>query len=537
MAGLQNLPSETIASIATYLRQHDLARFALVCSKFQAPAEDKLYQSPLLEYRYAAPAPRYNTLVFLRQFAVTLLRYPRLALKVRELTMVTAKHDGLVGAGVDSKCIDLASKVVDSVALTSLQWAARAQNWKERLRMGDGNAWGGLILALVPRLETLSIEILSRGGMAGLSSWDPDRFASNPTEKLFGFLSDSAPPEALLHLDLSVLPGLRNISELRFFGKELDANWCLLPNLQWLEVGRDCTRPDILRGCADSLEPLARPQVSYLTMEISTGLTLSNGLDQYGALRQHFLSPSTFPKLTSLRLCLTNVRFDGYDDENNDPEWNGPEGVILEPTYTGLFDDLLDRLGSIAATIQCLNFHAYSDMSAGFLSFIEPATDFTRFGSLRRLIVPQELLLGPVYGISSRSHTPLTADKLLPPSLQNLTLNFATVQVFDWLDEVIHHKKYLASLCSIYLVCDNLRGDIYTDVFAMSEVWLEDRTPWFCAQVFLAPWEEHANNQSSYDCDPYVVRVVRHLDSLHEQEAENVCDVVEFLEGLTVKGI
>jgi len=450
--------------------------------------------------------------------------------------MVTAKHGPEHLPDIDSETIEQAHRVVDRLGLQSRQWSARAEGWKDRLRRGDGNAWCGLVLALVPRLETLSIEFLTREGMYGLSTWDPNRFAKNTCEKLFGYILDSASPEALLLLDLSLLPGLRNLYELRFFGQELDANWCLLPNLHSLEVGRDCVRPDILRGCASSLEPAARPQVSWLTMELSTSLTLTHMLDHFGALQQVFLSPSTFPNLTSLRLRLTNIAFDGYQNEYDDPDWNGPERVVLRADYTGAFDNLLDRLGSIAARIRYLEFHVYSDMCTGFLSFIEPATDFTRFRSLRRLALPQELLLGQFYGISSRSYTPPAASRLLPASLENLALHFVTIQVFDWLDELLDHKAYFADLWMLELFCDDRRGDIYPDVLGMSEVWLEDRTHWFNVLVFAAPWEEHADNQKSYDCDPYVVRVIRHLDSLHEEEAVNVCEVMDFLEGLTIEG-
>jgi len=73
MALLQDLPNEIIVGITRYLPQSALPPLACVSSKFQAPAEDALYLSPVVELHYFTPVPRCNTVYYLRQFAITLL--------------------------------------------------------------------------------------------------------------------------------------------------------------------------------------------------------------------------------------------------------------------------------------------------------------------------------------------------------------------------------------------------------------------------------------------------------------------------------
>jgi hypothetical protein len=241
--------------------------------------------------------------------------------KVIDIITVSAKYDYNEPPGssyIDSIAGHQAAKVVQLMGQDIIQWEARAEDWKDRSWSGDGHAWAGLILALVPRLRYLTIEFLSRQGLWSYDSRDDRRFARNPLEKLFGDISDSAPWEGTLPVELDHIAGLRNLEVLGLLARKLEINWCLLPNVQTLEVGQDCLYPNATNDCANSVFLHTCPAVSNLTIEIVSHLTVSQGCDRTRALRDSFLSSSTFPLLEKLQTQPADQAFVGYEagDDN-----------------------------------------------------------------------------------------------------------------------------------------------------------------------------------------------------------------------------
>jgi hypothetical protein len=215
---------------AEYFEQEHLIQFVLVSTILRPMAEDVLYRWPRLEGHFQTKS--HNTIRRLTSFARTLLRRPDLAYKVRRLDIVTAEYDkDSSELYVKSDEEDNATRVIQHIGQQSAQRSARVEDWQDRLWVGDGNAWAGLILALVPRLQYLDIALLTRDGLWHLDDWDGERYAHSALKKPFGFISPSAFPEAMLPVQLEHIPGLQHLGVLRLFAKDLDTNWCLLPKL------------------------------------------------------------------------------------------------------------------------------------------------------------------------------------------------------------------------------------------------------------------------------------------------------------------
>jgi hypothetical protein len=492
MTTLETLPTELALEFATHLSQSNLRQLALVSSRLRAIAEEVLYRSPVLERLYQdLYSP--DTIHRLGLFAHTLLRRPDLARNIRALTMVTSVQDYSTGIesyeySIDSGEYDIASGVIHNIGQASVQWGARVASWDDRLKKGNGHAWAGLVVSLLPRLESLDIEILGRLGLSDLDIWDSRRYGRNPLQKLFGYVSEDASPEGMLPADLSTIPGLRSLRQLIFNGQELDISWCLLPNLERLKLTQDCFCPNILQGCEDSLTPHARPNITTMELEIETPTMLSSTWKPSSKLNSHFLSSPTFPALTQLILRLHNVKFCGYWAESHQFDEPVHKEHLSRPNE-GSFDVLLAQLQHIAPTLRSLAISVYSNINADFLGFITPATSMTNFVKLTSLEISQDLLFGQYDCTTLQTNPPRAASQVLPPSLRYLTVLFPTINFFDWLND---NYAYLDTLQWITLGCDYPRGNPYRTVVAMAEVSLRYSSFWFklhihCSRLNISP--------------------------------------------------
>jgi hypothetical protein len=100
---------------------------------------------------------------------------------------------------------------------------------------------------------------------------------------------------------------------------------------------------------------------------------------------------------------------------------------------------------------------------------------------------------------------------------------------------VLDNKKYLQHLQSKLVECDFQSRIMFPRINGAGEVWAEGRKLWFSFQVI---WRADIcdagskTQQCTIKCDPYVMRVMKHSNSLHDEEAEGVRNVVSFLEAL-----
>ena len=91
-----------------------------------------------------------------------------------------------------------------------------------RLKAGDGVAWTGLILAIVPKLRNLTIKILSDISFTTASTYNSyNRYRCQPLEGLFGYLEETSDSAALLPLDLTAISGLCRLQTLYYLGYEM----------------------------------------------------------------------------------------------------------------------------------------------------------------------------------------------------------------------------------------------------------------------------------------------------------------------------
>jgi hypothetical protein len=411
-------------------------------------------------------------------------------------------------------------------------------DWEHRVRCGDGHAWGGLVLALVTRLETLDIKILSSPGVHQLGHYEVERCDGDPADKLFGYISDTAAPEHTLPLNLSRIPALKNLRSLDFYGRELDMSWCLLPNLARFRVGHDCQRPNLGLGYLKYPHFTAKSNNPFLENALGTELLRPGTLDDCSALDAAFHSSDHLPRLRSLYIIFDNFHYD--HDYDNDPdnfideeEDQGPVQRILTETNEGQFDRITGRLIAISPKLHEFEVGYYSETSVNYLACTAPVTTFLSFECLTSLSLPQELLLDRGYGTQLQDHVPVAIASLQPPSLERITFYFPPVGVLRWLEELLEHGwDHLLNLEIINLDCDNIRGDVYPLVDVISTVWLSERDVWFRLYVNWQVEDEHSswwNGTWSLDCDPYVMLVVRWLNELHDVA---VSAVVELLDSL-----
>lgn len=418
MTELYTLPDEVLLICVAGLPQANLPSLTLVATRFRPLVEDVLYQFPILERHWGKPGQYHKPMARLRSFARTLLGRLVLAHKVRGLTMVTAKHDYDSNPYTQSTCDRMAVQVLEYIGQKSTQWRSRIGDWQTRLEQGDGNAWGGLFFALVSHLKYLDIEILSRAGLWHQNLWDSARYAIHPIEKLFSFIADRNDAEAFLPVDLSMIAGLNSLERLRFFGFELETNWCLLPNLRSLEVNRECFLPDNINFTSSSARLVCR-DMSDLTMELSTYSMIYDIPIVTGNTETRFISSVTLPSLRTLDVKLSDIEFRGYDEYWDDQVRSGMTGNILAGHGLGRLDMLLDQIKGLSITLFHLSIDTYYDLEPFFSCYIVPTISMARLQNLQHWTLPQELLIGIFYGTALQNYEPLPPQQLLPSSLKN----------------------------------------------------------------------------------------------------------------------
>jgi hypothetical protein len=391
--------------------------------------------------------------------------------------------------------ISKALQVIEAMGTKGADWKARIVDWKARLLSGDGKACGGLILALVPNLVKLQIEILATGSHVFEKVWTYKRYAFHPLDKLFGasivhpqVVSVKRPsltpnhfpdPDILakavdtpngrgqhrprqppstekLPLDLSQVCGLGKLQTLRFFGSRLDKDWCILPKLQCLEVARDCNCPILTNLDAHNALPNVSLAVVTLQLELATFAAI--GRDRHKTLNPFFLSRTSFPHLQNLYIKLTNLQW-------RNSRWNdGWRAVdILEPWDLGSTALIISHLGPISAGLKTFSLETYDTLDSKFLAIMAPIKTLETFEKLESFTVTQELLLG---------QQPEDPINLLPASIRVLKLLHptATSSLFDWLVKLNERVDAFPDLKAVHLLCGSFGGDRYPAVYEKYEV-------------------------------------------------------------------
>ncbi len=461
LQGVSCLPEELLFDITVYItEQQDLFSLSLASHQLRRIANEKLYTHPVLDEPYSH---RYHhTVEKVFSFGLALLRRPEVASRVRTLSISLLRQQAKSSPTWSSGDMAKALQTIEAMGTKGPCWTARVADWKARLLRSDGKACGGLILALLPNLVKLDIEILATCPSKGWTHdeeriWSCKRYAIRPLDKLFGVPKRCPDGNHRIPLELSQVCGLGRLETLRFFGDHLDTNWCTLPKLQCLEVAQGCDYPRLSKpGAVGSPSSFVSPAVDTLHFELATCLT--NRFDYHNAFYPRSLSCASFPCLENLYITLTNV-----------VSWQLPSGYamnMLSRPRQGNPDMLISHLALMSADLKTLSLDTYDGLDPGFLVCLQPITTLTAFKKLQVLTVPHDLLLfrnGP---------DPIA---LLPAHLQALNLLYPTVDVFVWLDRLNKPDGAFSHLNAVHLFCGHLRGDSYLAMSKKHQAWVRYR--------------------------------------------------------------
>jgi len=441
MPNLEGLPSELLLSVARYLPQSDLCSLASTCRKLLSTAEDILYETPVIGKPYSE---EYQDPIAMRNrvftFAQTLLHHPRLASKVRVFSVSASK--GGAEFIVHPDAMSLAAGCLQEIGLHSAPWANRVGDWMRWLKAGDGVAWTGLILKIVPKLRILTIELLSDAGFTIASTYDSyNRYRCQPLEGLFRYLEKTSDSAALLPLDLTAIPGLCRLRTLYYLGYDMASSWVFLPELQTLKIAHECRCPDLKRAQTQNEIPSPGINVQNVVLEASTSLLDSNTTDWCRALEDRFVSSSLYPRLREVKLYLNKQQYNpdvSFVEDEQDSDRYHEHVDIIETSGKGHADMLLNRMTSLSRTLTGLWIEVYKDLDASFLHYVSPFSSFCDFQALTLLSVP---------------HQSVPAYQLLPRTLEYLKITSHCVSVVNQLKELRSYSKLMPRLENVALVC------------------------------------------------------------------------------------
>ncbi|KAF2113921.1 hypothetical protein BDV96DRAFT_104706 [Lophiotrema nucula] len=479
-----------------------LHSLALTCKRLYPIAANTLYGAPCLAKVFSDDHKPCAHRLFL--FIRTLLRQPCLAEHVRDLTFTTGYgFEEFRDAESWAEMLDQGIKAIWDIGKVSDDWRQRVNDWVQRLEEADDAAWGGLLISICPRLEALTMEILSTAGLDSDRNYGK-RYAKGPLAKLFGS------SEVLTEPDLSPIPGLQSLKILTLYGHYLNWSWFGLPKLADVQVCRECALPIAPSDSQPS-------QLKYLELECPT--SIFNPRVPHESFRNLIegLDPRAHPKLRKLQLYFTNcwTRDARWIDEHG-VEVEGVEDVdILQYCDQGRCATLLQRISRVAKTLEELFLGLYWDFDADHLDYIAPVGTFAYFDKLKILCVPQELLLGRDYGLPGQVHRPLHAARLLPHSLEEMMIMCPTLHVRTFLQELLDSKANFAAFKKLELYTRSDRGDDYP----------------------VIRWDSHAIWQKLRDAGIEIEVTYREIDekpewldrSWEDEAADNVLELSDFL--------
>ncbi|KAI4634245.1 uncharacterized protein J4E87_001417 [Alternaria ethzedia] len=516
MAALSCLPEELLDDITGYMKPRDLAHICLATHQLRRIANEKLYTNLTLNERYSGNYHCAVEQVF--SFALALLHRPELASSVRKLSMSLIRQQATSPPKWNSDDKAKALRVIDDMGTKGTGWAIRVPDWKARLLSGDGKACGGLILALLPNLVELEIEILATMPDFRVADddveynerivWSQQRYAEDPLDKLFGkpgyYLVEFLKPKhtdpimssrmkSILNarirnlvnrpaLDLSQICGLKKLETLRFFGSRLDKTWCTLPKLQCLEVARECRVP----------ASFVAPAVDTLQLELAS--CVAKEVDHNGALHAGFLSATSFPRLEHLSIQLTNFHSSG-----------GFSIVkpILKDSKRAKSNRMIYCLSRVAPSLKTLSVSAYDSFDQEFLKWMGPVPTFAFFKQLETLTITQDLLLGDGFP---------NPCKLLPASIQVIELLHPSVKAFAWLDALNKAHHFFQDLKAVYLIFEDAQDDQCVTMYEKYSDWIAGREMHYEVILQSPPAERAICDTVPDEKDPRAYRIWARAD-------------------------
>lgn len=450
MSPLLSLADEILIQIIRYVPK-DSASTSATCPRLHSISEEILYASPQLGIPYAAPNFVATTSHRMCLLARTLILQPNLRRHVKCLSL------GVINGGtLDKKELDEAIwkdairkawEGVDPIGTSSPNVWAR---WSGKVL--EHTSWAALLLYLVPNLKHLALEVLE-GRYYHFTPHSVERYVEKPLELLFGWINSTS------LVDPTLIPGLKNLTSLRLSSTgKLEIGWFKLQKLDYLHIGMVLSRAQIgpvsSRKQWDDDQERENLQLLY-NSPIST-LVLEGHVEEIPSLLRLL---SYLEQLRDMRLFLTAIR----------EAWAPAGRAIFETPRQQLlsgFDcslqDFEDNDSLQSLTIQPLSDKHFKSKYApphtydypSFLSQICPFFNKPDLNRLKSLVVSQMNLLG-IAGYRRNRDSDLPLDpwewRLLPPSIQILSISEPTIEIQSWLGGVINDLGAIPNLRIIIL--------------------------------------------------------------------------------------
>ncbi|KAF2116419.1 hypothetical protein BDV96DRAFT_658695 [Lophiotrema nucula] len=465
------LPDELKLNISERLLGDNaaLAALARVSSRFTGIAEQCLYKEIFIPK--CRHDQSYGNLVFLIR---TLINRPDLAQKTRRLQVIVANRRSsddiqghhwitytkvadlqqLFGAHMKDfvrQCNDHVRALEQSY--TKPREARRVlRYWRKLLNSGVEVAHGGLLLTLLPNLAVLDFtEAAVEGRVADDLVSEAIFGVRMPYNDVWGVGDDMA-PAVLQH----ILAGLNHVKRLNTTAAGLSLLFLEFANLETLDVElifEDDYGFFAGYGYYESHFQPNHPHLKSLIArldwsEIDSERRLSPDL---GGLFD-FLDGSTLNNLEVI-FVRSPTRYEGH-------------------STLGSFDKLLPQLRPLYQTLRRLKIDIQLDADMPHMSGMRkldprefnkfsPVNSLAAFTQLRTLEVFQQVLIDRDY-IQSMYHEKDNMHRLLPPNIEQLTINCPDIRVQSWLDCLRKAKEHYPYLHQILLACDWRFGETAT---------------------------------------------------------------------------
>ena len=430
MPSLVQLPTELLIQIAAQFdgpsRQQDLSNFALTSRIVRDIAQDVLFTTPCVGH----PNRDHKREAFM--LARTMIEQPCLATKIRHLA-VEVLHPALEGEySIGSPSAEQAAGfAADKHAVLKACWNFARQskvdltNWIEGMEEGLESFYLGACLAFATSLESLNIHVNSGSGSE----------ASRVPQNLF----------YACHIGQTVntIPAFAGLTSLT---TNCPLPWVLvsLPNLRRLHFRLN----EYSAPYDDFPKQPVQLKLSSLIISISEAVlvpyekltaTANRTFRYFAYLMQHT------DKLEHLALRVTReYPFRIYKDVKRD--WSML--IFRIPSLENLKSFEIDAAGIRKGPVQ----HAvYEEMTERLLRMrAAPVKSLKRFPNLRRLVVPQSVIVDEKQVGDQASWE--TA--CLPNTLQSIEIIDSTQLLNQWAFHTLNDRRSFSALTRIVVWCD-----------------------------------------------------------------------------------
>ncbi|KAF2113920.1 hypothetical protein BDV96DRAFT_632800 [Lophiotrema nucula] len=245
---------------------------------------------------------------------------------------------------------------------SSPAWQSRVVDWVGKLASGEDAAWAGFLLILIPRLETLDIEIVTEDGRNSPLLFE-DRYSDKPLQELFGRSSMSQ------QVRLGEVPGLKSLRRLYWWAGRFDPEWHELYNLQHITLPQQ----------RYALDQPIDAHSSHKHQETST-------LAEIHPSTIDMLSSACHPGLKKLVIVLFNESSHlAYRGNNGNNEFVTRQiiGRFRDQTIGGDCSRLTRKLKPLAPTLEKLLVIASVELKADYFDLLDPIDSFGASISLR----------------------------------------------------------------------------------------------------------------------------------------------------------